>query len=241
MRYGIFSDVHSNLEALSAVISAYKHERIDRYLCIGDIVGYATDCHDCIRLVKDLKARIVAGNHDWGASGQLDLEYFNPSAKEALVWTAKVLSQAESDFLRGLPLAHSEENFILVHATLDSPQEFYYLNNYDEAERTFALLDRQICFVGHTHRPGVFVETQENLFYKPLGKLQLEDKKRYIINVGSVGQPRDADTRAAYVIYDTEAKTVQLERISYNFKITQEKIFQAGLPEFLAARLGEGK
>ncbi len=241
MRYGIFSDVHSNLEALSAVISEYRQERIDRYFCIGDIVGYATDCRDCIGMVKDLQAEVVAGNHDWGASGQLNLEYFNPEAKEALAWTTKILGRQESDFLRALPLVHREENFILVHGTPDGPQEFYYLNNYNEAERAFAILDRQICFVGHTHRPGVFVETEENLFYKPLGNLQLEDKKKYIINVGSAGQPRDADARAAYVIYDTESKTVQLKRIGYDFKVTQKKILQAGLPEFLAERLAEGR
>ena len=241
MRYGIFSDIHSNLEAFNAVITAYKKERIDRYLCIGDIVGYATDVHSCIQLVKNLKAEIVAGNHDWGASGKFDLEYFNPAAKEALIWTSKTLSQSELDFLQNLPLAHSEENFVLAHGTLDSPEKFYYLNDYDEADRTFSVLKSEICFIGHTHRPGVFVEAEENLFYKPLARVQLEDKKRYIINVGSVGQPRDGDCRAAFVIYDTEAKTVELKRITYDFTATQEKILKAGLPEFLASRLAEGR
>ncbi|OGX31288.1 MAG: hypothetical protein A3G37_02360 [Omnitrophica WOR_2 bacterium RIFCSPLOWO2_12_FULL_46_30] len=241
MRYGIFSDIHSNLEAFKAVIDAYQTEDIDRYLCIGDIVGYATDVKDCIELVKDLKAGIVAGNHDWAACGRLDFGYFNPNAKKALVWTSEILSQTESDFLRILPLVHSEENFVLVHGTLNAPQEFYYLNNYDEADRTFALLEKQLCFVGHTHRPGVFLEAEENLFYKPLAKLKLENKKRYIINVGSVGQPRDRDNRACCVIYDSEGKTVELKRLAYNFSATQEKIMKVGLPEFLAVRLGEGR
>lgn len=241
MRYGIFSDVHSNFEAISAVLAAYQQERIERYLCIGDIVGYATDAHDCIRLIRDLKAQIVAGNHDWGASGKFDLEYFNPNAKETLVWTRKILSPEESDFLSGLPLAHSEENFTLVHGTLDSPEKFYYLNNYDEADRTFTVLEKQICFVGHTHRQGVFVEAENNLFYKSLTRLELEDRKRYIINVGSVGQPRDGDSRACFVIYDSEAKTVELKRLEYNFNVTQNKILKAGLPDFLARRLGEGR
>lgn len=241
MRYGIFSDIHSNLEALGAVIAAYRQERIERYLCIGDIVGYAADAHDCIELVKDLKAEIVAGNHDWGAGGKFALENFTPNAKEALVWTRGILSQEEIDFLKGLPLAHSEENFVLAHSSLDNPQEFYYVDNFDEADRTFALLEKQVCFVGHTHRPGVFIETEENVFYKPLAKLKLEAQKRYIINVGSVGQPRDGDNRACLVIYDSEAKIVELKRIAYNFSVTQDKILKSGLPKFLAARLVEGR
>lgn len=241
MRYGIFSDIHSNLEAFKAVIDAYQTEHIDRYLCIGDIVGYAANPLECIQLIKGLNAGIVAGNHDWGSSGKFDLDYFNPSAKEALVWTGGVLSKDEKDFLCSLPLTYEEENFVLAHGSLDSPQEFYYLNNHEAAFAAFRVLKKQVCFIGHTHRPGVFVESDDNLFYKALGILGLEGRKRYIVNVGSVGQPRDRDPRAAYAIYDTKAKSVELKRIAYDFKITQEKILRAGLPEFLAVRLGEGR
>ena len=241
MRYGIFSDVHSNLEALNVVIEAYQREDIGRYLCVGDIVGYATNPLECIQAVKSLNAVIVAGNHDWGSSGRLDLAYFAPIAKEALLWTQSNLSKVEVDFLSGLSLVYQEENFVLVHGTLDSPQEFYYLNGHKEAFETFAVLKKQICFVGHTHRPGVFVELEDNLFYKALGTLQLEEDKRYVINVGSVGQPRDGDPRAAYVIYDTGKKTIELKRIAYDFTVTQKKILNAGLPDFLAGRLAEGR
>ena len=241
MRYGILSDIHSNLEALSIVADALKKEGIDRYLCIGDIVGYASNPFECIQIVKGLGALVVAGNHDWAVAGRLDLGYFTSNAKEALQWTSNALAPQEKEFLSSLKLVHSEENFSLVHGTLDVPQEFYYLNNFDEAERTFFVLEKQLCFVGHTHRPGVFVEAEENLFYKPLAKLQLEDKKRYIINVGSVGQPRDGDNRACCVIYDSEDKTVEQKRIAYNFSAAQEKIMKVGLPEFLAQRLSEGR
>lgn len=240
MRYGIFSDVHSNLEALNAVLGVYQQERIERYLCIGDIVGYAADAHDCLRLVRDLNPKIIAGNHDWGAAGKFDLEYFNPNAKEALVWTGKILNQEEKDFLRSLPLTYQEENFVLVHGTLDNPQAFYYLNNHEAAFAVFAVLKKQICFIGHTHRPGVFVESDDNLFYKALGILELEGRKRYIVNVGSVGQPRDRDPRAAYVIYDTDKETIELKRIAYNISAVQDKILNAGLPDFFASRLAEG-
>lgn len=241
MRYGIFSDIHSNLEAFKAVIDAYQTEHIDRYLCIGDIVGYAANPLECIQLIKGLNAGIVAGNHDWGSSGKFDLEYFNPSAKEALVWTGSILSRAEKDFLCSLPLTYQEENFVLVHGSLDNPQEFYYLNNHEAAFAAFAVLKKQICFVGHTHTPGVFVELEDNLFYKALGILQLEGCKRYIVNVGSVGQPRDRDPRAAYVIYDTDKETIELKRIAYDISAVQEKILNAGLPDFLASRLAQGK
>lgn len=241
MRYGIFSDVHSNLEAFKAVIGAYQTEHIDRYLCIGDIVGYAANPLECIQLIKGLNAGIVAGNHDWGSSGKFDLEYFNPSAKEALVWTSSILGKAEKDFLSGLPLVHEEENFVLAHGSMDNPQEFHYLNNHEAAFADFAVLKKQICFIGHTHRPGVFVELDDNLFYKALGILELEGRKRYLVNVGSVGQPRDRDPRAAYVIYDTDQKAVELKRIAYDISAVQDKILNAGLPDFFASRLAEGK
>ncbi len=241
MRYGIFSDIHSNFEALSVVLDSLKDERIERYLCIGDIVGYCTNPSECIRMVKDLSPVVVAGNHDYGACAKLDLKYFVPHAKEALQWTQGVLAKSDVDFLAGLPLVHNEENFVLVHGSLGNPQEFYYLNNFEEADRTFSVLEKQVCFVGHTHRPGVFVEREGEIFHKAVGVLELEAHKRYIVNVGSVGQPRDGDSRACFVVYDTEAKTIELKRVEYNLKPTQEKILNAGLPKFLAMRLAQGK
>ncbi|HAH21119.1 MAG: hypothetical protein A2Y00_00485 [Omnitrophica WOR_2 bacterium GWF2_43_52] len=241
MRYAIFSDIHSNLEAFSAVLDALKQECIERYFCIGDIVGYATNPSECILMVKDLAPVIVAGNHDYGACGKLDLEYFVPRAKEALQWTQGILVKEEFDFLCRLPLVHSEENFVLAHGTLDAPQEFYYLNHFEEADRSFAVLEKQVCFVGHTHRPGVFVERDGEIFHKALGVLELEAHKRYIVNVGSVGQPRDGDPRACFVVYDADAKTIEVKRVEYNFSLTQKKILKSGLPESLALRLAQGK
>lgn len=240
MRYGIFSDIHSNLEALHAALEVYKKERIERYLCIGDIISYGADPSPCIRIVRELKANIVAGNHEWGVCAKSGLENFTDIAQKALVWTKAALSEEERDFLAGLPLVCEEENFILVHGSLDSPADFYYLNTMEEADMSFAALRKQICFVGHTHRPGVFVEKEGELFFKPLKVLELEDNKRYIVNVGSVGQPRDRDYRASLVVYDSDTRIVELKRVDYDFRLTQEKILKAGLPESLARRLGEG-
>lgn len=241
MRYGVFSDIHSNLEAFEAVIEACKEEGIGRYLCVGDIIGYGASAGECIRRVRELEAVAVAGNHEWGVCAKFGLENFTPLARIAVEWTAKALDEAQTAFLNTLPLVYRRDNFVLAHSTPDTPEEFYYLDNYNEARRAFALLDGQVCFVGHTHKPGVFVEREGDLFHKALGVLKLEDNKRYIINVGSVGQPRDRDNRACFVIYDTIDGTVELRRIAYDFKSAQGKIIKAGLPLYLASRLEEGK
>jgi len=240
MRYGIFADVHSNLEALEAVVNGYKDERIDRYLCVGDIVGYAANPLECIQIIKRLSPVMVAGNHDWGAVGRLPFEYFSRVAREAIIWTSSVLGSAEKDFLFGLPLLYTEGNFILVHGTLFRPQDFYYLNTAVAASRSFTVLDKQLCFVGHTHKPGVFVEQDKDLSFRKFSSLKIENNKRYIINVGSVGQPRDGNPQAAFAIYDTDEKIVELKRVTYNFSATQEKILKLDLPGSLARRLSEG-
>ena len=237
MRYAIFSDVHSNLEAFQAVRLAYQNENIDHYLCLGDIVGYGTDYSQCIRLIKELKAVTVAGNHEWGVCGKLPLESFTPLAKEAVAWTAKRLNPEELSFLGSLPLTHSLEDFVLAHSSLETPEEFYYLNNYDQAYNTFNLLRKTACFIGHTHKPGIFVQENALLSFCKAGTLRLEENKRYIINAGSVGQSRDGDWRASFAVYDSSSKTVEIKRIAYDVKTTQKKILACGLTEELALRL----
>lgn len=250
MKYGVISDIHSNLEALESVLKVCKEEAVESYLCVGDIVGYAANPSECLKIVKDLPGVIVAGNHDWGVSGKFNLEYFTPLTKEAVEWTIGRLSRQEIGFLGELPLARTEENFTLVHGTLYNPGDFYYLDDAAKALSTFAVLDGEICFVGHTHRPRIFIEESGHLvlgdlFSSWLDGIPLElraiDYRRCIINIGSVGQPRDGDNRASFVIYDTEAKTVALKRIAYDFRTTQAKILKEHLPKFLAIRLIEGK
>lgn len=239
MRYAIFSDVHANLEAFQAVLSAYQKENIDYYFCLGDIVGYGTDYSECIRLIKELKAVSIAGNHEWGVCGKLPLESFTPLAKEAVVWTSKRLNPGELVFLGSLPLVYSLEDFVLVHSSLETPEEFYYLNNYDEAYNTFNLLKKSACFIGHTHKPGIFVEENSLLSFRKAGTLQFEENKRYIINVGSVGQSRDGDWRASFAVYDSSSKIVEIKRIGYDVETAQKKILASGLSEELALRLSQ--
>lgn len=242
MRYGIFSDVHSNLEALEAVINAYKKEEIDKYLCVGDVVGYAANPKECIGKVKELVTITIAGNHDWANVDLFSLDYFNPDAKEAIFWTKQNLNDNSRYFLETLKLIYQDEDLTLVHGTLNEPQEFNYLVDEYAAYETIRLLETDICFVGHSHVAGIFIQDKdERVFYCLDSAIGIKEENKYIVNVGSVGQPRDRNPKAAYCIYDTEKKEIQIKRVDYDIEATRKKIIAAGLPRFLADRLLVGR
>ncbi|MFH1269860.1 MAG: metallophosphoesterase family protein [Candidatus Omnitrophota bacterium] len=241
MRYGVFSDIHSNLEAFDAVIEAYRKEKIDRYLCIGDAVGYAANPNECVRKVKTLAKVTVSGNHDWASVGLSSADYFNPFAKEAVSWTRRNLDEQGRNFLEGLPLVYKNGDLTLVHGTLDDPGDFNYMTDAIIAARTFELLETDICFVGHTHVAGTFIESENGIRYQEDSNIDIKEGSRYIINAGSVGQPRDGDPRAAYCIYDSDKKCVRIKRVSYDIQATRKKIISGGLPEFLGDRLLAGR
>jgi len=241
MRYGIFSDVHSNLEALEAVVEAYKKEKIDQYLCVGDIVGYAANPKECTLIVKSLVSQTVAGNHDWAAVGLFPVDYFNPHAKNAILWTGKQLTEKEKDFLKSLKLIYRNEYLTLVHGTLSEPQKFGYIEDLDGAQDNFWLQEAEVCFIGHTHVPGVFIkDSRGKIQYSRDDVIRVSRGCKHIVNVGSVGQPRDNNPRASYCIFDTNKKKIYIKRISYDIKQAQDKIFSAGLPLSLANRLEFG-
>ena len=223
MRYGIFSDVHSNLEALQAVLEALKKEEVDRYLCIGDIVGYAANPGECLKIVKDLNCPTVCGNHDRAAADMLDYSYFNDAARAAVEWTKNNLSGPEKDYLRGLPLLYEEGGITMVHGSLDRPEEFEYVMDEEAAVRTIGLCKTKACFIGHTHRPFEY--------YRGM---------KLLVNAGSVGQPRDGDPKAAYCIFDSESGRASIKRVEYDIRTAMDKILAAGLPKYLAMRLTEG-
>jgi len=240
MRYGIFSDIHSNLEAFNKVIEAYKKESIDTYLCVGDIVGYGANPNECIEKTKALTNIVVAGNHDWACVDLFSVEYFNPYAKEAVFWTKQHLDQEKRYFLEALRLVYRNENLTLVHGTLDDPGEFNYMTDSHAALETFGLQETAISFVGHSHVAGIFILDKGNrLRYRQddLSHINIEDGNKYIANVGSVGQPRDNDPRAAYCVFDTEKKELQIKRIAYDVEAARKKIIGSGLPKFLGDRL----
>jgi diadenosine tetraphosphatase ApaH/serine/threonine PP2A family protein phosphatase len=240
MRYAIFSDIHGNLNALDAVLSAFKKEKPDKYLCVGDIVGYGAEPSACIERVKSLNADIIMGNHEAASTGLFPIDNFNPYARSAVIWTRQALSREDIDFLKNLPLIFENEDLIMVHGSLDSPEEFRYIFEAIDTEETFSLMKKKICFIAHTHRPKVYVKRDVIISQAYGQRIEINDSYKYVVNTGSVGQPRDRDARAAYCIYDTEEKTVEIKRVTYNIGEAQKKIIRAGLPSFLAERLGVG-
>jgi diadenosine tetraphosphatase ApaH/serine/threonine PP2A family protein phosphatase len=238
----ILSDIHSNLESFQAVLKDFSRERVDQLLCLGDIVGYAADPDRCIEMLRGLTSDVVAGNHDWAAVGLTDIDYFNPVARAAIEWTAGIITPDHAAFLKSLPLTGSLPGMLLVHATPFQPEVWDYLFSLEDASQSFRHFDQQICFTGHSHYPIAFAQDKEgNISVIRDSTFTLLDSYRYLINVGSVGQPRDGDPRAAYVIYKPEEASFTLRRVSYDITRTQRKIVAAGLPTLLAARLAAGR
>lgn len=241
MRYGIFSDVHANLEAFQSVLRAMEGENVDAYICGGDIVGYGADPSQCIKLTKGLTPNVICGNHDWASVGLFDISYFNRYAKEAVCWTAEVLDEAEKSYLKNLKVIYEKKKFIVVHGSLDKPEEFHYILDLYSALQNFYIMQKRICFIGHSHSPVVFSKSGDDVTYTKLSKVKIDENTSYIVNVGSVGQPRDGDPRACYVVYDEDNNTVEIKRTPYDIKKAQSKILNAGLPPILAERLSIGR
>ncbi len=242
MRYAIISDIHGNMEALRAVLDALSREGIDAYLSIGDLVGYGADPKECIELLRSLDPQVlIAGNHEWGVLGMANMENFNDLARDAVLWSRNILDKKEIEYLKSFRLAYEDEKITLVHGTLNMPEEFYYIFDSDDACVTISQMKNYLCFVGHTHVPAIFSSDNNKVDYLEGPKIRVDSERRYVINSGSVGQPRDGDPRASYAIYDDEEPTVEIKRVEYDVKKAQEKILRAGLPARLAYRLSEGR
>jgi len=241
--YCIFGDIHGNLEALEAVLEDARRQKADAYVCLGDIVGYGANPSECIAAVRQVTDKTVAGNHDWAAVGRTDIEYFNLFAREAVLWTQAHLSEAEKAFLSRLPLTIEVDRFTVVHSTPHRPELFGYIENAMAARLSFQALSLPLAFVGHSHVPVTFFyeEDGEEIWYTQEPEIPLGDFSKTIVNIGSVGQPRDDDPRAAYGLYDTEKQLVTIRRVEYDIEAAKEKILAAGLPEVLAARLLIGR
>ncbi len=241
MRYGIFADIHGNLEALREVLKEYDSRRIDTYVFLGDAVGYGANPNEVMELLKTCSPHCVAGNHDWGVIDKMDTVFFNEYAQKALEWTREVL---QADYRRSLsswPLVLRRDKFLCTHASPQAPEEFHYIFDATAAEYNFPFFEEQICFVGHTHRPGVFCLRQDTVGVADNARIRLDEDSRYLVNVGSVGQPRDRNPQASFCVYDTERGEIVLERVAYPVAETAGKIRAAGLPEVLAGRLEAGR
>jgi predicted phosphodiesterase len=244
MRCLIVSDIHGNLAAFDAVLADADLESIDRVWCLGDVVGYGPSPNRCIDRLLELSDYIcVAGNHDWAAISRISIAEFNPSAQEACRWTSQQLGEDNSAFLSRLPTLLLEGDCTLVHG---SPREpiWEYIIYPSTAELNFQFFDTQLCFVGHTHAPAIFREETPTHKFEisipvPDKPIRIDDE-RMIINPGSVGQPRDGDPDAAYMIFDTESKTLKYHRVPYDISSTQQLMMDKGLPESLISRLSFG-
>ncbi|MEM6911313.1 MAG: metallophosphoesterase family protein [Verrucomicrobiota bacterium] len=239
MRYAIFGDIHANLEALEVVLADARAHGVAEFVCLGDVVGYNANPRECLQLVRDLGCPVVKGNHDEEACNERQIDGLNPYAEEALNWTRNQLSADDKGWLSQLRLVRQIRDFTAVHATLDSPGAWGYVMNRFDAMASFAYQFTPVCFCGHSHVAGVFVKA-DRVFEAEPTSFAIEPAQKYFVNVGSVGQPRDGDWRASYVIYDPEEKHLVFRRLEYDLATAQKKIRAAGLPEMLAERLAVG-
>lgn len=235
--------MHGNLPALDAVLS--HAGECDSWWCAGDIVGYGPYPCECARLVAEIKARTVAGNHDLGAIGRIGLDAFNSLARDACAWTGARLEPEVREYLESLPLALEEPpGAVIVHGSYIDPVWEYVLSA-EGARRSFDANAHRLCFNGHSHVPVVFAcgpgGDIDTLATPDGANIYLEEGWRYIVNAGSVGQPRDGDPRACYLVYSTDEEMISCHRVAYPVETTQKRMAGAGLPWFLAERIAYGR
>ena len=229
MRIAIISDIHSNLEALNRTLDAIHELDADRIYCLGDIVGYGPYPNECVTLVRERCTDVVMGNHDSGVIGTTPLSHFNVFGQKAIEWTVDRISRGNLRYLKSLPLRTTHGNLTLVHATPVKPASWNYVLSWEQAEKCFGAFKSALCFIGHTHRPLIIGEDSS------IGSFQRN--RRFLINVGSVGQPRDGIPAASFGFLDSRKWTFEIVRVPYDIDSTARAIKKAGLPEYLAHRI----
>jgi len=240
MKFAIIADIHANLEAFQVVLNDIKEQKCTHYACVGDVVGYGPNPKECLKIVRDLNMPCVKGNHDEYCSIDEQLDGFNPHAAEAVNWTRQQLSPDERLWLRDLKYFRMVTSFSMVHATLDGPQRWGYVFDKLAAAASFTYQNTGVCFFGHTHVPVAFIKDTV-VRGGTYSKFKVDPSKKYFVNVGSVGQPRDNNPKSAYVVYDMNEGTIELRRLDYDIAAVQKKILDVGLPPRLAERLAYGR
>jgi predicted phosphodiesterase len=243
MRYAIISDIHGNLEALKSVLKDIDSKSIDTILCAGDIVGYYANPEECVRLVRERVSHAVVGNHDYAAIGKVDTRNFTFYAYAAMEWTKMKLSDEAREYLESLPMDLEIDGLFLTHSSPSNPQDFMYVfpDSEEAVFEAFNSLVHRINFIGHTHWPSILVQDNERITLHAEDTVKIKNDFYYLINVGSVGQPRNFDPRSCYAIYDSCAGTVSLIRVPYDHTATRQKVLDNDLPAFLAERLTKGR
>jgi diadenosine tetraphosphatase ApaH/serine/threonine PP2A family protein phosphatase len=242
MRYALFSDIHANIEAFDAVLADIDRVGVDKRLFLGDIIGYGPDPQACIDRLLTVADVTLGGNHDWAAVGLTPSDYFNPYAKAALDWTVAHLRDDQIDFLKRTEPSMLHDSFQLAHSSPLAPSEWRYILNHQEAVDNYAYIQNNLCFIGHSHQPLIIEYTTPSTVkvHRPLEKV-LDPDVPYIVNIGSVGQPRDAITESCWVLFDSDTRTVSFRRVPYPIETVQKKMEEANLPRYLIDRLAVGR
>ena len=242
MKFALLSDIHGNYEALTQVLHDLENQKVDKVHCLGDVIGYGADPVACLETVSkhcDIK---LMGNHEYAALGLVSTDHYNTAAKESSEWTKAQLSDNELSLIADFEMSRSFDNFYFVHASPFEPDQWRYIIAPNAAIEGFMHFDGKICFNGHTHLPQIFIEQEDALPRCQIGHDFLPaPENRYIINVGSVGQPRDNDNRACYLIFDTDEYEVIYRRVEYDIATTQTKMAELQMPELLINRLAIGR
>jgi len=240
MSIAVISDIHSNLEALQTCLEYIDRlDSIDSIICLGDVVGYGADPAACIDLIMKHSDAGIIGNHDAAVVGTTDINYFNYMAREAVHWTKQQISPEQTEYLRNLPYTFCQNNILFTHATPDNPEQWNYIFSLFEAVQQFEFFSESICFIGHSHIPEIYSESRQ-IAYTHSEIVQLDSNEKYIINVGSVGQPRDGDPRLAFAVFDQDEWKIEIVRLEYDTITASRKIRERGLHKFLAFRIING-
>ena len=237
-KFAIIGDIHANLDALNTVVDDARANGVTDFVCVGDVVGYNACPSECIKIVRDeLNAPVVRGNHDHYVSTDSPLSDFTELAAEVVKWTRMQLSTEEIEWLRALPYSKLHMGFTVVHSTLDMPEHWGYIFDNLTAEASFAYQKTGICFYGHSHVPMVHQKSSAGILRLEPREIQVPLGCRFLINVGSVGQPRDYDNRACCTIYDTETRTLTYHRLTYDIEATVKKLFATEITYNFGKRL----
>jgi diadenosine tetraphosphatase ApaH/serine/threonine PP2A family protein phosphatase len=239
MRIGIFSDTHSNLPALEAVQRAYSKEKIDKFICLGDTVGYGGKPQECSDRVRAMAAVTILGNHDAAVAGRMDYSYYYEAARQVLDLHTSWLTKENIEWLRSIPYEHRELGFSFCHGSPLELEEFEYIFSVEQARRLLYAYDdlARVTFIGHSHLCKAFALSQEDVHEVVSTKFSIREGYKYIISVGSVGQPRDYDNRAAYTIFDTDELDFEFKRVEYDIETAAKHIFEAELERNFGNRL----
>jgi predicted phosphodiesterase len=238
MKIAVISDVHANLEALEACLAKIDDLKPDKLICLGDLVDYCAQPNECIELIKNNADVVILGNHDEAQFNIGLADGFTENAYISSIHTRTIIKPEYREYFKTLPLSHSLEDLLFVHASPRSLPGYSYILTPESAKQNFEVFSEKVCFIGHSHRPAIFEEYGSNVF--ETDSVNIDRKLRYIVNVGSVGQPRDGDPRLSFGFFDTESFKYKNYRVSYPVEKASKKILLENLPVLLAERILKG-